>query len=697
MTIYVSPGGRDGNPGTKERPLATLAAARDLVRRLKGKNPGQDFIVLLGSGVYRLSKTLVFGLADSAADGHSITYAAARGQKAVLAPDVAIGGWKKLSGDLPGLPAKARGKIYVAPMPKDLRRFFTLYDARGPLPRAKVGPVKRLGVEGGGKSDTFRMPDGLIRNWTNLRDVEVRLCMGAPWSANVLPIKSVDVKAGTATVAVPPTYGINGADFERHGRRGSTCIENTFEGLTGPGRWVLDTKARRVYLWPRTGQPRDIVAPCLTELIRVEGKTDYDGPTDVPVRGLVFRGLTFTRADRYLWDADHVGWGMQHDWELHDRPTAMVRLRGAENCAVENCRFEYAGSAAVRLDLHAVGNRVAGNRMHHIGGVGVSVGGYGPGTKNVSHDNEVVANVIHHAGGEYWHSPGIIVWQSGRNRIAHNLIHHMPYAGIVVSTRLDMRSRTTGEGFKTVRWHEIKAGKDVLDGGLFMDSRWFYTKDNVVELNEIHHVMQQIFDGNGIYISTVAGDTLCRWNFIHDCPSHHMQAGIRSDQPQDTTRYIGNVIWRCGGAGIGIVPKGPQYVVGNIIAQMHYDKQEHWAYMTLMDPHATAAHVCGNILYAGAADHNAYLGDEAPDGRPLPKLGQCDLDYNLYWNTADKNWGKRHLAKARKAGVERHSLAADPQFVNIAKGDLRLKATSPAWKLGFEAIPMDRIGPQGTK
>jgi hypothetical protein len=31
------------------------------------------------------------------------------------------------------------------------------------------------------------------------------------------------------------------------------------------------------------------LAPRLTELIRLEGKIDYDGPSDTPVRGLVFR------------------------------------------------------------------------------------------------------------------------------------------------------------------------------------------------------------------------------------------------------------------------------------------------------------------------------------------------------------------------------------------------------------------------
>ena len=34
--LYVAPDGKDPNPGTKDRPVATLIRARDLVRQLKG-------------------------------------------------------------------------------------------------------------------------------------------------------------------------------------------------------------------------------------------------------------------------------------------------------------------------------------------------------------------------------------------------------------------------------------------------------------------------------------------------------------------------------------------------------------------------------------------------------------------------------------------------------------------------------------
>ena len=43
-------------------------------------------------------------------------------------------------------------------------------------------------------------------------------------------------------------------------------------------------------------------------------------------------------------------------------------------------------------------------------------------------------------------------------------------------------------------------------------------------------------------------------------------------------------------------------------------------------------------------------------------------------------------------GWDQHSLIADPKFVDWKNDDFRLKPESPAFKLGFEAIPVEKIG-----
>jgi hypothetical protein len=75
------------------------------------------------------------------------------------------------------------------------------------------------------------------------------------------------------------------------------------------------------------------------------------------------------------------------------------------------------------------------------------------------------------------------------------------------------------------------------------------------------------------------------------------------------------------------------------------------------------------------------------------------IDRNLLWHagrpihTGQKKDGVDAWAAWQATGMDRHSVIADPQFVDPARDDYRLRATSPAFALGFKPIPVEKIGP----
>ena len=111
--IYVSPGGNDSNPGTKEEPLKSLIGAKYHVRQIRSSIEG-DITVWFRGGNYHLDETVVFGMEDSGESESFITYAAYPGEEAVFSSGKEIGDWKKVNEEIPGLPDKARGNIWVA-------------------------------------------------------------------------------------------------------------------------------------------------------------------------------------------------------------------------------------------------------------------------------------------------------------------------------------------------------------------------------------------------------------------------------------------------------------------------------------------------------------------------------------------------------------------------------------------------------
>jgi len=687
--FYLSPHGSDAWSGTlanpnaqgTDGPFATLEQARDAVRVLKQKKSA-DIVVLIREGTYRLEKTVVFGLEDSGVDDSTVTYASYPGETPVFSSGREIKGWTKVSGKLPGLPEEALGNVWVADVAD---RFFTLYDAEGMLPRAqseRFVPLK------GGSTTELHFPKGRLKNWPNVDDVEILVRPTHLWIMNVLPLISVDEEAGIARTAIPATYAM---------QKNGCWVENVLEELDGPGQWALNTTEGKVYLWPRGDL--SVMAPQLIEFIRVEGNVDKQGPKDIPVRNLCFRGLTFKHGDRYTLTQDDAG--LQHDWDMLDKGNALVRLRGTEHCAIEQCHFLHSGSGAIRVDLHGQENKISGNDIEYMGGGGILLCGYGPGTKDVNKKNLVTNNHIHHVGEIYWHSPGIYVCQSAENRVANNLIHHTNYTGLIVSgivTRFFVH-RDDRESVRTVRWHEI--GKLPADPTLDDVRPYLHTRNNLIELNEIHHAMQILGDGNGIYIRGAGPGNVIRRNYVHHLVAEeNAQGAIRTDGGQMDTLIAENLIYKCKSQGMTL--KLNNRFENNIIADVMAPRG---IYLKIVEGPMTGASNKWNIFYSSLADctfipePSSGRGnvDEDSRGREPARMKDIDSDDNIYYCKAERGLGEKTLEKLQSDGVDANSRAVDPMFVDPENGDFRFKAGSPALEMGIVPIDLSKVGLQSTK
>ncbi|TDE11148.1 right-handed parallel beta-helix repeat-containing protein [Jiangella asiatica] len=691
-TFYVSPDGDDRDAGSVTRPLRTLAGARDAVSEFKQRHPKGDITVYLRGGRYQLDQTVVFGPEDSGNAEQTITYAAYPGERPVFSSGELIDGWRPVADPPAGLSAAAAEHVWVADVPTGWL-FKTLFDGERMVPRAKgpaFAPTVRIPVGQAPESSYWQLPypEGAMKNWPNVTDVEIEIIPTVTWMRNILPLASVDEEKNVATMQVPGRYPLG----QVWNTSESVWVENVVDVLDEPGEWAVNSHTGKVYYWPVSGTPGEVRAPRLTELVLVEGDIDYDGPADTPVTDLAFRGLTFTQGERDTYPAGYRGYEMQHAWDLQDRGNALVRLRGVEDSVVESSEFYNTGHNAIRCDLHCRHNTFSDNLVHHVGASGIILAGYGAGTKDVNRDNVVENNHIHHVGLLYPHGMGLWAWQSGHNRLAHNLIHDTPYTGLTVSGRISFaRDRPIAEATATVRWDEIEAVTDAPDEGWTVgdyDSYepFLYGRDNVVEYNDISTVMTTLHDGNAIYVTGQARGNVVRRNYLHDIESPNQGYALRADDAQFGTLFTENVIDTLAHMG-GIVLKGQNDIVNNIVAGLGQPE----AYLAVALGPVAGSRLRHNVYFSTESGQNILR--EGPSYRgPEPHLTETVSEFNTYYSTADPNWGPDFVDGYRQLGYELTSLTTDPRFYDADEGDFRMRPGSLTAAMGFDQIDMSRMG-----
>ncbi len=532
--FFVAPDGDDTGPGTQERPFATLYRARDAVREKVAAGLVADVTVLVRGGTYCIGEPIVFGPRDGGNDEFTVTYAAfpKEQRKPVFSGGRVIPGWKetadgKWTVNLPDVWAGKRAfrELFV----NGQRAVRARHPNKGWLRAEKVGKDRRTRF-------TFR--EGDIRAYGDLKHLE--LVFLHDWSITRTPVASID--EATRTLTVPHKVGgpARWAAMDWFEKQPRYFVENSTELLDAPGEWNLDERTGVLTYHPRPGERRDeveAIAPLVRQLLVVRG--DREGKR--PVRNLHFVGLGF---EHVAWSPPHgVYWGRQACtyWSVattkagrnhEEADAAAVQFEAAESCSFTDGRVEHVGASGLWIGPACRGCSVVGTRVSDVGGNGIMVGEgkarlvgdkawWEVAPEQAAVGNRVANNLVEHCGRELFGAVGIWVGLAADTIVANNEIRNVPYTGVSVGW-MWWNPRSRPEPRKTP------------------------CRRNLVVDNHIHHIMQTLSDGGGIYTLGAQPESALRGNLIHDVPTNAGRAesnGMFLDQGTGEFVIEGNVIY----------------------------------------------------------------------------------------------------------------------------------------------------------
>jgi hypothetical protein len=492
--LFVGPNGRDGSPGTREQPLASLEAARD---QLREAGAGKHTITLL-PGTYPRTASFTLDQRDS-----GLTVMGEPGAR--LLGGQVVTGWKPATD--PRLPEVARGKVMQVHLACDLgklnRRGFGVNSSPAPLELLVEGDSQTLArwpngeqfsTLAAGSEGKFgvRVEAERLARWARADDLWVHGYWTYDWADTCEKVAAIDPTAQTLTT-VPP----HGAYGYKAGQR--FYAFNLIEELDAPGEYWLDRKTATLYAW-LPGPGETVISTLETPLITVANARNLTlerlilagsrgdgiqitGGSNVTVAGCAVRGLGGSGMG--------INGGQNHRvlscdlWQLGEsgvsvsggtRATLEVGGHVVENCDIHHhsrlCR-----TYRPAIGIHGVGNKALHNRLHDGPHNAILMGG---------NDHEVAFNEIHRVCTQTGDAGAIYMGRNLTMRgtvIRHNYFHDIgPTLAAkdgfvdVMAVYLDdcfCGTTITGNIFeRTGRAAMIGGGRDnTIENNLFIDCR----------------------------------------------------------------------------------------------------------------------------------------------------------------------------------------------------------------------------------
>ncbi|MGB9642781.1 MAG: right-handed parallel beta-helix repeat-containing protein [Candidatus Ratteibacteria bacterium] len=338
---------------------------------------------------------------------------------------------------------------------------------------------------------------------------------------------------------------------------------------------------------------------------------------------------------------------------FEDSRKEAVVISGGENIVVDQCIFRNLGSWAIKA--HDVKEtRIENCEIYNIGEGGILLEG-GERKTLTPGNNEIVNNHIH--GYSLWiktYRPAIKINGVG-NRVANNLIHDAPHLAIGWSGN-----------------------------------------ENVIEYNEIYNVVLETNDAGAIYSGrdpSMQGNII-RYNYFHNIGGieGHGVASVYLDDGHCGNMVYGNIFYKAcipGKSNFGAVfIHGGRYniIENNIFieCQQAYNEspwnQQQWKKFWTEPP------------------YNERLFGKKIDVRKLPYSTKYPWLVNILEDTRP-NVLKKNIVFRCGAFIQRGNpelidnlVEVEGVFENTIPPYLKFRENSPAFKIGFEPIPTEKIG-----
>ena len=651
MDFYISPTGNDTWTGTlsapnveaNDGPFATITRARTAIREWKKAHPKTHvpITVHLRQGLHTLAEPFALTAEDSGTPVCPITYQAFGREKVEVTGGREVQGFKPVTDEaiLKRLDEKARGHVLQA-------------DLKG-QGLADFGKAVAIGE----RLELFfdDRPMTLTR-WPNEGFVTIAEING-PTPANIRGAKGC-------------VEGI----FTYEGDRPKRWLEESETWLLGYWFWdwadqymrveSIDPDQRRITLakpFHAYGYRKGMRYYALNVLAELDtpGEWYLDRTTGMlyfwPPRPIE-AARTFVSVLPHLITMKDVSYvtlrGLILEHSRHDA----VTITGGRCDRVLECRLRNLGGKAVAIN-EGTAHGVESCDIHDTGNGGITITG-GDRAKLIPAGHYALDNDIsRYSRVRQTYATAVTAGGMG-NRIAHNRIHHAPHMAIGLSGNDHV-----------IEFNEVfEVCMETDDAGAFYIGRDYTWRGNIVRYNYFHHIGQ--YTGGPVGVQSI---------YLDDFLSG--------------TRVFGNICYR-GGRGL-LVGGGRNNAIENNVfidctPAIHIDARGlGWAKDYFNQKTNTLTERLAGVPYREEPWSLRYpalltLYDDEP---AVPKD-----------NTVARNicvggrWLDLHGVKPEWVPTRDNLVGVDPHFVDPDGGNFQLRDDSPAWELGFQRIPVEKIG-----